>query len=47
MVDVVNENSVLHFIDDIIDEVKGSIYEYLLGRQEDFSTFIEGALLRL
>ena len=40
--DVVSGNSILHFIDDIIDEVRGSIADFLLDNQDTFSIFIGG-----
>ncbi|CAK8675277.1 unnamed protein product [Clavelina lepadiformis] len=38
--DIINDNSVVHFIDNIIDEITGSIADYITERFDEFSTLL-------
>ena len=42
--DIVHENSVIHFTDKIIEDVHGTMYEYLSARPQNFSSFLSGRL---
>ena len=40
--DNVHENTVIHFIEKVIDKVEGTIYDYLIEKPDNFSTFLSG-----
>ena len=46
-VDEATENSILHYIDNIIEEVRGSIYDYLVEHDKKFSKFLSGKQTQL
>ena len=42
LVDEVNDNSIVHYIDGVLSRVSGNIYDYLVENENEFSSLIEG-----
>jgi len=40
--DVINDNSVVYFVDNVITKVNGSVFDYLSQKPKIFSTLVSG-----